>query len=270
MLRYWIDVYAETHPGRRRPKNEDGFLLVDLPGGEWVDTDDGHAAGRRWRGGPGRSLVFAVADGMGGAGNGELASRLALQTVANVLRNGNRTGIDLAARLAAAVGSANRVIYEFAEAEPERTGMGTTFTALGLRGSQACWTQVGDSRLYLFREGKLRCLTRDQTVVQAQIDAGKITRGESLRSPLRHLLTHALGPEPMVETQTGRLEVRNNDILFLATDGVTGPLRHWWIRDKLSMRNVHPDRIGRGLIDDCLEQGGPDNATIQIVRIQEE
>ena len=161
--------------------------------------------------------MFVVADGMGGAQAGEVASRMAIET----FEEGLPTSGPPEARLAELVRSANHRIYDRSRAEQGRAGMGTTLTAAFLDDARLAVAHVGDSRAYLFRDGQLTRLTQDHSLVDELVRQGKLTEEQAAEHPQRSIITRALGPEPEVEVDTWTYPVRAGDVLLLCSDGLT-------------------------------------------------
>jgi protein phosphatase len=222
---------AATDVGLVRSNNEDAFLTAPP--------------------------LFAVADGMGGHRAGEVASAGAIRTLQK------EAGHDTDS-LVAAVQSANRVVHAEAAANPDLSGMGTTITAMMTTHDSAQIVHVGDSRAYLLREGRLRRLTQDHTVVDRLAREGKIPAEEVDRHPQRSVLERALGVGPEVDVDVQLLDVRPGDRLLLCTDGLTSMLDDDEIREIL-LTELDPETAAQALIDAALAAGGKDNVTALIV-----
>lgn len=222
---------AATDVGLVRSNNEDAFLTAPP--------------------------LFAVADGMGGHRAGEVASAGAIRTLQK------EAGHDTDS-LVAAVQSANRVVHAEAAANPDLSGMGTTITAMMTTHDSAQIVHVGDSRAYLLREGRLRRLTQDHTVVDRLAREGKIPAEEVDRHPQRSVLERALGVNPEVDVDVQLLDVRPGDRLLLCTDGLTSMLDDDEIRQIL-LTESDPQTAAQALIDAALAAGGKDNVTAVIV-----
>ena len=217
--------------------------------------------------------VFIVADGMGGHVAGEVASQIVTETVGpgvSKARSEGLEGAELQTRMLELIKEANRAILERADNEPEKRGMGTTLTMLALvPGSGYVFDQVGDSRGYLLREGMLRQVTRDHTVVQQQVDRGALTPEQAREHPLSHILTRALGTEEDVEADTYDDEVNPGDLFLLCSDGLSGMLSDDRIYEILSAPTDDLQSIADALIDAANEGGGLDNVTAVVVKVSQ-
>jgi serine/threonine protein phosphatase PrpC len=260
-----IDVFARTDVGRTREHNEDAFLVAELATGHSSLDDrlERHVA-------TGHGTLFMVADGMGGAAAGEIASAMAVETVLEELRtrwvSSDRNDPEtFAAALKVATDVANARIHRMAAEQPEYRGMGTTATIAGLLGDTLYVAQVGDSRAYLVRDGKARQITKDQSLMQRLIDAGEITEEEAEHSERRNIILQALGPEPSIRTEITHQQIRKGDTLVLCSDGLSGLVRP----DEIA-RIVTDERdlklACKRLIDRANSNGGPDNITVVIAR----
>ncbi len=232
------ETIAKTDTGRQRRENEDSAFA--------------------------RAPVFVVADGMGGAQAGEVASRIAVEAFADGLPDSGTPE----ERLASRVVEANQRIHEVSITERERAGMGTTLTAAYLDGSQLAIAHVGDSRAYLFRDGELKRLTQDHSLVDELVRRGKLTEEQAAEHPQRSIITRALGPEPSVEVDTWTYPVRAGDVLLLCSDGLTSMVPEDRVQGILAS-NSDLDRAAQALIDQANEAGGRDNITVVLFRLEE-
>ena len=264
-----VHVYGHTDVGRTREHNEDSFVIVDL------DTDDASRpeTPRARRVGP-HGALFMVADGLGGAAAGEVASELAVETVQEELRarwveTDGKSPDEFAAAIKAAAEAANGRIFSYALEHPESRGLGTTATLAGLLGDTLYLAQVGDSRAYLVRDGVARQITRDQSLMQRLVDAGELTQDEAERSERRNIILQALGPEPSVKIDLTHQRLSRGDALVLCTDGLSGLIRADEIAEVITQI---PDLAAacQELIDRANEQGGPDNITVIAARFEGE
>jgi serine/threonine protein phosphatase PrpC len=224
--------------------------------------------GRQRRGNEDASLarppVFVVADGMGGAQAGEVASQIAVEAFEQGLPS---TGTP-EQRLAEIVQQANRRIHDVSRVEHERAGMGTTLTAAFLDDRQVAIAHVGDSRAYLFRDGALKRLTRDHSLVGELVRQGKLTEEQAEEHPQRSIITRALGPEPTVEVDTWTYPANAGDVLMLCSDGLTSMIPEERITEILAGA---PSLEGAAdeLIAQANEAGGRDNITVVLFRLEE-
>lgn len=264
-----VEVFGRTDVGTTRDHNEDSFLVADLTTREasLQPSVRDHALGAR-------GTLFMVADGMGGAAAGELASEMATETVCTHMLEawGSDTEVTeqrFAYRLKEAVEIANSRIYEYARNHPENRGMGTTTTACGVFGSALFLTQIGDSRGYLIRQGKITQITKDQSLMQRLVDAGELTEEEAAVSERRNIILQALGPDPSVKVDLTRQELRRGDQLIMCSDGLSGLARN---EDILRIVSGAPDLMTacKQLIDLANERGGPDNITCIVARFSGE
>lgn len=215
--------------------------------------------------------VFIVADGMGGHVAGEVASQIVTVTVGPGMARAVEEGLTsqaLEKRGLELIERANRAIMERADDEPEKRGMGTTLTMLTLMNSgEYLFQQVGDSRGYLLRDGELRQITRDHTVVQQQVDRGALTPEQAREHPLSHILTRALGTESNVEADSYRSETRPGDIFLLCSDGLSGMLPDDRIQRILATPNERLQDIADALVNAANAAGGLDNVTAVVVKV---
>ena len=206
-------------------------------------------------------IVYAVVcDGMGGANGGNVASNIAVDLIAQRIcdafasDNPPRSKANL---LASAMAAANIEIFDRAKNEPEYEGMGTTVVAVVVCDKVAYVSHVGDSRLYLYRDGALRQVTRDHSVVQEMIESGQLTEEEARSHPRKHFITRALGVSEMEEGEHDEIELEDNDKLLLCTDGLTNMVNDKALAELLGDSEAVVER----LIKAALDGGGTDNIT---------
>jgi protein phosphatase len=208
--------------------------------------------------------LFVVADGMGGAQAGEVASQIAIEAF--------EPGLDGAGsaeeRLAQRIQEANRLIYERSRTESGREGMGTTLTAALLDDSELAIGHVGDSRAYMFRDGELSRLTRDHSLVDELVRRGELTEAEAAEHPQRSIITRALGPEADVTPDTSTYPVRAGDVLLLCSDGLTSMISEDTMTEVLRAASSL-DEAARALIEQANAAGGRDNITVVLFRLEE-
>jgi PPM family protein phosphatase len=231
-----VEKAALSDVGRQRQGNEDSFLE--------------------------RSPLFVVADGMGGARAGEVASRMAVEQFDDA------DGADMPPeqQLAEVAKGANRRIHEMAQEDSAYAGMGTTFTAALVTGREIAIGHVGDSRLYRFRDGELERLTHDHSLVEEFVRQGKLTPEEAEVHPQRSIITRALGPEPDVEVDTYTHSGRDGDVYLLNSDGLTGMISEGQVAEILRDRESLEDAAEK-LITAANENGGKDNITVVLFRL---
>ena len=261
-----VSVFGKTDVGQQRDHNEDSFLVADLtrkaaslkPDVREHDLGD-------------RGTLLLVADGMGGAAAGEVASAMAIETIYDSMVEqwlGDRDSSpeQFVLRMREAVERANSKINQHAKAHPDHRGMGTTSTSVGILGSTLFLTQVGDSRAYLVRGGDASQLTKDQSLMQRLVDAGEMTEEEAERSERKNIILQALGPDQQVRVDVTRQEVRRGDAVVLCSDGLSGQVTKEEIADTVARQ---PDLVAAcgELIDLANERGGPDNITVVIARL---
>ncbi len=236
---------ASTHVGMRRQANEDCYAIVPDLG------------------------LYLVADGMGGHKAGQIASQFASKAAIREVGEWKDSNVPLARRLARAVASANREIFAAAEAKPELSGMGTTFVGLLFGGDQVALAHVGDSRAYLLRQGRLRALTEDHSIVAELVRRGELGEIEAASHPHRHVLTRALGVRPSIEPDLAELTPQPEDVFILCSDGLTIHVSGSEIVERVrDERNI--ELAATGLIDAANRAGGVDNTTVLLVRYEKD
>ena len=260
-----IRVFGKTDLGRTRDHNEDRFLVADLTrqDASLLPRVREHDVGER-------GSLLVVADGMGGAAAGELASEMATDTIyAQMVKmwggEGERTSQRFAYRLKEAVEVANSHIHAYAKAHPEVRGMGTTTTAVGVLGDHVYLSQVGDSRAYLIRDGAAVQLTKDQSLMQRLVEAGELTEEEAAQSERRNIILQALGPDAKVKVDLTHQELRRGDVLVLCSDGLSGQVKREEIAE-IAGNATDLQAACERLIALANERGGPDNITVIVAR----
>jgi serine/threonine protein phosphatase PrpC len=254
-----LRVAARTDVGRIRPRNEDAFIAIDLTRGDTSATP-------RWTGrfevGP-RGALLAVSDGMGGAQSGDVASALVLSSLAQALASPPEP-MTSHVQITTAVNDAHRSVW--AEACARGIEMGATLTAVYVHGARAYVAEVGDSRAYLIRNGRIVQLTRDQSYVQMLIDRGAVTEQDAQDLPFRNVILQAMGYQRSVKVALGRLELRRRDCLLLCSDGLSNEMSDREIRDLALASKDLPQAADR-LVDLANERGGRDNETVVLVGV---
>ena len=262
-----VHVFGRTDVGLTREHNEDTFVVADLSTGNATLQPEvrTHQLGER-------GTLFMVADGMGGAASGEIASAMAVDVVLDEIRR-RWIGADsadpqqFATVLRSATESANSAIHRYASEHPENRGMGTTATIAGLLEGVLYLAQVGDSRAYLIRDGVCQQITRDQSLMQQLIEAGEMTAEEAEHSDRKNIILQALGPEPRVRIDLTHQQVRRGDTLLLCSDGLSGQVRPEEI-GKVVGEERDLMMVCKRLIDLANEHGGPDNITVVAARFE--
>lgn len=213
--------------------------------------------------------IFIVADGMGGHAAGEVASEMAVRIVQRELSPvRDLDGEDVVQMVASALKRANRAIHDRTLTETDKQGMGTTVSALLLAGTRYLIGQVGDSRVYLFRENSLTQLTKDHSYVQEQVDAGFLTPEQARYHPYSNVITRCVGAGNDVEPDIYRGEMRPGDLFLVASDGLTGMVEDRRLAQLLGSR-AEPDRKVQSLIAEANGRGGLDNITAILVQVLE-
>jgi protein phosphatase len=246
--RFVVHAALRTDVGLVRSENQDF--------GTYTTTEEDRASV------PGGQL-FVVADGMGGHRGGATASRIAGETVkAQYL--GSETA-DVAIALAESLSRANKRIFSEAQANPDLRGMGTTTSALALRGDEAWFAHVGDSRIYLVRGGEIRQLTDDHSLVASMVREGLLTPKEAENHPRRNVLQRSMGVAEDVEIDVrGPIPVQHGDVFVLCSDGLHGLVKEEELKE---VAQLDVDRAADEYLKRSLERGAPDNVTVIVARI---
>jgi protein phosphatase len=234
---------AVTDRGRKRPSNEDAFGFSVEHG------------------------VYVVCDGMGGAAAGEIASSLAVEEVLRLL-TARTEAVPMPLAAEQAICAANQAIFSRSERNYKLNGMGTTLVGLVTEEQHVWVLNVGDSRCYRLRGGHLEQLTLDHSLVEEQVRLGRMTPSEALRSPLRNVITRALGTQSHVTPDIFALEAEPGDLFLLCSDGLTRELSNLQIESLLGRAWLLEDKCAR-LVDAAKKAGGNDNITCLLVRAAE-
>lgn len=237
-----VDFAALTDVGRKRENNEDAWNADPAVG------------------------VYLVADGMGGHARGEVASRMASETVLEHIR-GVGPGATKA-DLVSGIELANRRIHEVSNREDDHRGMGTTIVAVLTQEGRVALAHVGDSRAYLWRRDRLRQVTRDHTLVQQQIDEGKLRAEDAQSVVYRNVLTRAVGSAAELEIEHQLVRIKEDDRLLLCTDGLTAMAPDDVIQTILQ-RETDLETACVRLVEAANEAGGKDNVTVLLMRFTE-
>lgn len=237
-----LEAAALTDVGKVRTSNEDAY-------GHCLDAG-----------------VFAVCDGMGGAAAGEVASRIAVDALIERLCAATSRE-DRRKTLEESIAAANRLVYAQAEKNAALQGMGTTLVAASIQDGEALIGHVGDSRCYLFRAGQLTRETNDHSLVDEQVRLGNMTQADAERSPLRNVITRAIGTQKSVDAEIAELALESGDILLLCSDGLTREVPE----DRIASILRGPgtlEQLCRQLIDAANEAGSHDNVTAILIRFK--
>ncbi len=263
-------VYAEffglTDVGRKRRQNEDNLLIADLQN----QRQGKPGLYYHWQVG-GRGLLFAVCDGMGGAAAGEVASQMAVDVVYSELLDLD-PGLEpqeFAQIIDRAIQTANYKIHEYSKKDRSKKGMGTTISAAAVYGNILFLAQVGDSRAYILRGGKLTQVTKDQSLLQRLIQEGAISPEHAQNFVGKNVILQALGPSPQVLVDLKFIELEEGDTLLLCSDGLHGPVPDEELERILKSSQDIP-LVCKKLINEANARGGPDNITAIVARFSGE
>ena len=234
-----------TDVGRVRSQNQDAAGITQNPHTEWP--------------------IFILADGMGGHAAGEIAASLAVQAVSDVMTAADGPS-DPDERLLVAIEDANQRIHAAVREDRALTGMGTTCLVALLAGQNLHLGHVGDSRAYIYCDGRLEQVTSDHSWVNEQVKLGLLAPAEAPRHPMRHVITRALGPGP-VEPDLVHRELGPGDWLLLCSDGLTGPVDDGTI-ERILAEADHPEVAARRLVELANQAGGQDNVTVLLVHLE--
>jgi protein phosphatase len=248
-----LTLAALTDVGTRRSNNEDAFALHEEMG------------------------LFVVADGMGGHSCGEVASAMAVESVAAFFRHARLDEESTwpyayddsysftANKLRTAVSVANEKIHAYSQEHPESRGMGTTIVASAITGTILSIAYVGDSRAYLFRDGDLELLTSDHSWVNEQVKLGHLSGEEAARHPFRNVITKALGTRDEAQPDIRELEIRAGDRLILCTDGLNSMVDDAQVRASATLE-AEPKALCKKLVELANDAGGEDNVTVIVLQ----
>jgi protein phosphatase len=225
-------IGRESNTGNKRRRNEDSFVVAPP--------------------------LFAVADGMGGAQAGEVASKLA----AAALKDTDAGTAGGEERVVALIQEANRRVYERSNADPAASGMGTTITAALVEGTRVTFGHVGDSRAYLLRDGVMEQLTEDHSLVNELMKTGKLSPEEAETHPQRSVITRALGTDPDVDVDTFVIDAKEADLFLICSDGLTTMVADEDILELLERNHDDLDRAAKALVAAANRAGGEDNITV--------
>jgi PPM family protein phosphatase len=261
------EIFGISNVGLIRHDNQDSFLIANLETGDIATMSaptlvSVHTA----------PFIVIVADGVGGAASGALASSIATETILSELHRWwhkvpQRTPESIESALKRGIDVANKAIYQKATTSPEHHGMGTTTTLALVLDGEAYIAQVGDSRAYLVRKGAAKQLTKDQSFVQRLIDAGRMTQKEAAQSEHRNIILQALGPEEKVVTDFYRVTLEDKDFLVLCSDGLSNQVSAEDI-GRLTHVGGRPMEVCAALLEEAMHTGAPDNVTVVTARLR--
>jgi protein phosphatase len=276
---FTVEIHATSHVGRVRRGNEDNYLLLNISRsrawtseqseGEFViesqsfDVDE-------------NGVVLAVSDGMGGALAGEVASKMAVESVSEKLLSDEDTDAtltpesvqyNLISKLYNATVYANYLVHQQGRTDPQFQGMGATFTGVGVTPEGVDVIQVGDSRAYLVRNGKIYQITKDQSLVQQLIDAQQISAEEAETHTLKNVILQALGAQNEIYPVSARLEPCQNDVLLLCSDGLSNKVSAANMQKHVVENLEHLEQACAELVKEANENGGEDNITVILAKL---
>lgn len=273
-----VEIHATSHIGRVRKGNEDNYLVLHLSTSKsWTSSqsaDKVEIESQKIEV-DNTGLVLAVSDGMGGALAGEVASKMAVETVSERLLGEDpdesvspeKYNESLIAKLYDATVSANYIIHQQGRSDPQYSGMGATFTGIGITREAVDLIQVGDSRAYLIRNAKIYQLTKDQSLVQQLIDANQISAEEAETHALKNVILQALGAQNEIYPVPARLHPQRDDIILLCSDGLSNKVSNENMQ-RIILANIDRlDIAGSELVKEANERGGEDNITLVIAKL---
>jgi len=277
----FVELYAQTDIGRVRQGNEDNFLVLDLAsGGSWSGSDGEREPPERIRrfevGGEG--LVLIVSDGMGGALAGDVASRMAVESVREMLTeedsehttDSQGARVSLVDCLRNATGYANYAIHRKSLEDPRCSGMGATLTAAAIAGHSMDFVQVGDSRAYVIRGDEIKLATKDQSLVQQLVDVGQITEEDAETHMFRNVILQALGAQSDLTPVVSRVHLQRGDIMLLCSDGLSGKMRAEEMLQIVASNDGDLAAACDALVKEANRRGGEDNITVVLARFDGE
>lgn len=275
---FTVEIHATSHVGRVRRGNEDNYLLLNITrerawtssqdSGEFVIETQKFEVDEN-------GVVLAVSDGMGGALAGEVASKMAVESVcekllesdADVTLTPEAMDYDLIAKLYNATVYANYLVHQQGRSDPQFQGMGATFTGMGLTPRGVDIIQVGDSRAYLVRNERIYQITKDQSLVQQLIDAQQISPEEAETHTLKNVILQALGAQNEIYPVSARLTASRNDVMLLCSDGLSNKV------SAASMQRIVTENFDKlemacaELVREANENGGEDNITVVLAKL---
>lgn len=268
-----VELFAKSDVGRVRRGNEDNFLVLDLSTEQtWTGSDGAVPPEKLTRFDLGdKGLVLVVSDGMGGALAGDVASRMAVDSVREMLigaggEDACDPSTDLVECLKNATVYANLAIHLRSQEDSRCAGMGATFTGAAVKGDTLDLVQVGDSRGYVIRKNQIRLATKDQSLVQQLVDVGQISETEAETHMFRNVILQALGAQSEIAPVTGKIRLRQGDLVLLCSDGLSGKLRAEDIQNIVVNSNGDLAKACDTLVQEANNRGGEDNITVVLAR----
>ena len=273
-----VETHATSHVGRVRRGNEDNYLLLSVSSAKTLtssqDAKEFVVESQKFEV-DANGVILAVSDGMGGALAGEVASKMAVDTISQIFLDDDpektlTPDIDnssLVGKLYEATLYANHLIHQKGRADSQFAGMGATFTSVGITPEAVDLVQVGDSRTYLIRKGQIHQITKDQSLVQQLIDAQQILPEEAETHNLKNVILQALGAQKEIYPVTSRLLPQNEDILLLCSDGLSNKITAPEMQ-KTVLKSIDQLQIAAAeLVKQANENGGEDNITLILVKL---
>ncbi len=276
-----VELHAKSDVGRVRRGNEDNYLILDLSTGRaWTGSDGAEPPEdlRRVELGE-KGLVLVVSDGMGGALAGDVASRMAVETVREMLVEDDTTRQaeappaeepPLIEAVRNATTYANFAIHRRSLEDARCSGMGATLTAAAVTGGRLDLVQVGDSRAYVVRGGEIRLATKDQSLVQQLVDVGQITEEDAETHMFRNVILQALGAQSDLAPVVSSVPLRRGDLVLLCSDGLSGKLRAEEMRELIEGARGDLAAACDALVREANARGGEDNITVVLARFDGE
>ncbi|MBI4853111.1 MAG: serine/threonine-protein phosphatase [Acidobacteria bacterium] len=270
-------VFGISDTGVVRAQNQDSFIIADLSTGAVLSD----FSARRFASGEKKVIhqtlgtegsLLAVADGMGGAAAGDIASYLGLDTLVTelnrIISNGKWAHLPITDLLKMCVEKSNLRLWEESQMNIDYRGMGTTLTSALVLNDNIYLGQVGDSRAYLLRGRQFEQITKDQSAVQMLIDLGRLTKEQAAVAPNRNIILQALGVEPSIQVAMTRISLRNGDCILLCSDGLSNKINDEEMRDILLMQEL--DAACRDMVELANLRGGEDNITVVVAKFEGE
>ena len=254
-----LSAYGISDIGKRRKNNEDGFVIRDLTQAINLDPPDAKDQPVGAMG-----VLIAVCDGMGGAHAGEVASALALETLASEMQDLNET-CPRPELFRKAVEVVNRRVWTEAKLDPKLSGMGTTLTAVLVCEGHALIAHIGDSRAYFARAGRVEQMTKDQSIAGSLVASGQMTEEQAKQTPFRNVLLQAVGTKEKVQIALDGVHLESGDTLLLCSDGLSNKVDAKDLARLLAGDDLKASALG--LVALANERGGEDNITVVIARV---